>query len=556
MFVMKYIQHSLLILFMLSNSFYLSAQSSLTKSVDSLLQPQFKPDEPGGVILIAKKGEVIYKKAFGMGNLELNVPVNDSMIFYIASNTKQFTAVAVLQLVEKGKLQLEDTLGKFISCPSPVGSITVRQLLSHTGGIVGNNDKPDFRLVNKTGMTPLDYVQYIVHQPVNFPAGTKWDYSNNSYQILGYMIEKLSGLSYSDYITKNIFNVAGMRNSYIQKESSVIKNRASGYIYSTTGFQNTFTHNSDALYAAGCMQSTAEDLLKWNQALKSGLLLKQQTLQLAYTPQPLKNGTPTTYGFGWHIWDLRGSATYRHGGALPGFTSETLYLPQEDVYIVMLLNEETPKVPLVALSRIIGGLAINKPYYFTEAPIDQKELKKFIGLYENGFGELVNIFMQDEQLHFQRPNGRRYKLHYSGNNEFFFEMDFLRVEFTSDAAGGIKSLKFSKVGIGLTEWMKTNRPLLKLPAERVSDSLLKQYVGIYVSSERDTLRVIPDGPFLHFQRGNGTKQSLAAENSAVFFSLNEDVRVEFGKDPATGALTLLLIKDNKRKKYIKSEPAR
>lgn len=252
-----------------------------------------------------------------------------------------------------------------------------------------------------------------------------------------------------------------------------------------------------------------------------------------------------------HLQELHGSPALRHGGLVEGFTSETLYLPNEDVYIVMLLNEETSKIPIVALVRMIAGLAIDKPYNFNDVAIDKNTLKNFVGLYENKMGELVNIAQQNAQLTFQRPNGSIYNLHYAGNNEFFFDKDYLRVEFTSDAADKIKSLKFSMVDIGMTEWFKTQKPLLKLSRERVSDSLLKQYTGKYFFSNNDTLTISRDGVTMYFQMANQPKQILAAENNTLFFSLKEDLRIEFIKDPVSNALGLLLAQNNKSKKYLK-----
>lgn len=530
-------------------SFACAQTASLPAQFDQLLNPYFNSHEPGGVVLVAKGGQVIYQKAFGLADMELNVPVNDSMIFYIGSNTKQFTAVAILQLLEQGKIQLQDTIGKFIPCPWPASGVTIQQVLSHTSGLGSNYDPAFATIGDKPGNKTRKIAEYILRLPMIFSAGTKWEYNNAGFYVLGYLIEKLSGESYADYVTAHLFKPAGMYNTYMEKEMLIVKNRPNGYTNFKVGMRNIQRNNMGATaYAAGGIQSTVADMLKWNRALLAGTIIQPATLTLAFTPQRLLNGQPVTYGFGWHLETLHGSPTIRHGGLVPGYTSETLYLPKEDVYVVILLNEETAYVPITALSRIIGAMAIGKPYIFNETAIDKQALKKFTGLYENKFNELVNISEQNGRLIFQRPNGGPNILYYAGNNEFFFEKDYFRVQFMTDSVGKIKSLQTSKVDIGMTEWFKTPRPLLKLAPGRVADSLLQQYAGKYSLPNEDTLTITRDGLYMYYQNGGEKKQLLAAGSDSMFFSLTDDVRITFVKE--TGAL--VLARGNRSKQYYKA----
>ncbi|MBN8789615.1 MAG: serine hydrolase [Terrimonas sp.] len=517
------------------------AQISLQEGFDKLLMTQFKANEPGGVVMVAQNGVVIYKKAFGMANLELNVPTNDSMIFNIGSNTKQFTSVAILQLVEKGKLNLQDSLGRFIPfAPPAVNSITVQQLLSQTSGIDEKNEKNIKAFIS--GDKPENLVR------IDIAPGIKWEYNNTNYSILGYIIEKITGSTYTDYVVENIFKPAGMENSYIDNEVSIIKNRASGY----RNFKNRFLNSriSGKIGAAGGIQSTVNDLLKWNTALKSGILLKRETLQQAIHPQKLLDGTITGYGFGWYLEELHGSPTWRHGGMVPGYTAETLYLPKEDVYIVILTNTEFSLIPITALSRILAGMAIGKPYIFENMPIDKAHLKKYVGLYENDLGEQLNIAERNGGLIFQRPNGAQYKLGYAGGNEFFLGVNFMRINFIPHANGKISSLKFSKVDIGATEWFKTQKPLLNLSSERIADSLLKHYEGKYFLPGSDTVIINRDGPNLYLKMEN-QELLLAAADNTHFFALKNNLQIQFSKGSIINVPGLILIKDKKKIKYFK-----
>lgn len=317
----------------------IKAQTIKTGEIDTFLLTQFNPTQPGGVVMISKNGKVIYKKAFGMADLELNVPVNDSMVFYIGSNTKQFTAVAILQLVEKKMLQLQDTLGKYLpAAPFPISNITLAELLSHTSGITEKNEGAVKQLL--AGQKPADS---LVNDIV---PGVKWEYNNIAYTTLGYIIEKVSGMPYAEYIRSHILKPAGMTHSYVDENDNIIRNRADGYSYRKR--KNFNLRPTDIMGAPGGIMSTVDDMLTWTEVLKTNLLLKQETLQLAFTPQKLRNGNLTGYGLGWYLEELKGSPTRRHGGRTFGYTSETLYMPQESVYV------------------ILAGIAINKPFVFND----------------------------------------------------------------------------------------------------------------------------------------------------------------------------------------------
>ena len=340
-----------------------------------------------------------------------------------------------------------------------------------------------------------------------------------------------------------------MVHSCIDEDLSIIKNRATGYRHFKGRILNS--RPSGKIGPSGGMLSSVDDMFKWMQALKNGLLLKPETLARAYVPQKLLNGKATTYGFGWHLEQLHGSSTRRHGGMVPGYTSETLYLPEEDVYVVILTNAEFSPIPLTALSRIIAGLAIGKPYIFQETAIDKNELKNYIGLYENEYGELLNITQQNTNLIFQRPNGNPYNLGYAGNNEFFFYKDFLRVHFVTGGSGKITSLQFSKVDVGMTEWFRLEKPPLKLAAKRIEDSILRIYPGTYFIPGNDTITISRDGLNLYYRMGNQPALLLAAEDSKHFNALKSDIRITFISDPVTNASALSITSNKKNKRYSK-----
>jgi hypothetical protein len=234
---------------------------------------------------------------------------------------------------------------------------------------------------------------------------------------------------------------------------------------------------------------------------------------------------------------------------VPGFTAETLYLPNEDVYIVILTNTEFSAIPITALSRILGGLAIGKPYIFKDLPIAGSALKKYVGRYENNMGEQLNITERNGSLVFQRPNGAQYKLGYAGGDEFFLDVNLMRINFVAGSDRKIYSLKFSKVDVGATEWFKTGKALLPLAPGRIADSLLQQYEGNYLFPGEDTITIIRDGPNLYLKKGR-EEFLLAATDHHRFFAVKNDLKVEFTNGSANVA-GLKVTQDEKDQKYIK-----
>jgi hypothetical protein len=379
--------------------------------------------------------------------------------------------------------------------------------------------------------------------------GSKWEYVNTNFAALGYIIEKVSGKSYGDYIKENIFKPAGMTHSYVDEPTLVIKNRAHGYGRE----RNVNIRVADLLNgkAAGGIQSTAEDMLKWTEALQANKLLKPETLQLAYTPQKLNNGQLTDYGLGWYIQELHGSLTHRHGGRTFNQTSETLYLPQEAVYVIILTNTSDANIPIRAMSRVVAGIAIDKPYVFDDQPVDKNELKAYTGLYENDFGEPLNISAENGRLLFQRPNGSKLKLGFAGNNEFFLDRDFFRVNFNKDAAGKVTSLTFSKLEMMPIVWYKTQQPpLTTLAPERIPGNILKDWSGKYFLPGADTITITQRGVNL-FYKTNGKELLLAAQDSTHFFALKDAISITFTKE--SPALTITEKRKNKQYSKVSSQ---
>lgn len=314
----------------------------MVKSLDSLLMTAIGPNEPGDVVLVAKKGEIIYEKAFGSANLELSVPLKPDMEFRIGSITKQFTAIGILQLMEQEKISLQDSVQKYVpEFPAKEHTITIENLLTHTSGIIDYSsiDDPD-PFAERRDFTLPGLIKYFKKEPLQFEPGTKYSYSNSNYTLLAYIIEKVSGKSYHDYMKDNVLERAGLTHTLYADESTVVPGRVAGYRRYKGSFANCDYQSISLGYGAGDLISTAKDLYSWNQALLDGKLVKEQTLEKAFTPFQFSNGQHSMYGYGWFIdsVSIHGIKWIHHEGQVSGFMTEESYFPATGTYVAILTN--------------------------------------------------------------------------------------------------------------------------------------------------------------------------------------------------------------------------
>lgn len=333
-----YLKYLLLVITVLSlNSQSIVSAQNLTK-IDSLLQEKYPDNAPGATFLISKNGSVIYKKAFGLANLELNVPMKTNNVFKIGSLTKQFTAISILMLIEKGKLNLDDEITKFIpDYPTNGNKITIHHLLTHTSGIKNYTKIKGLKAIAQKDLTPLELINFSKNESIDFVPGEKYKYNNSGYVILGYIIEKVTGQSYADFVEERIFKKLEMTSSQYASQREVIQNRVSGY-QKKDSYINRMDFSLTLAYSAGGLMSTVDDLFKWQEAIKNNLLVSKETTEKAFTNYTLNNGEHTNYGYGWHIKTINNNQTFEHGGATWGFKSMGVYFPDLDIYVIGLSN--------------------------------------------------------------------------------------------------------------------------------------------------------------------------------------------------------------------------
>lgn len=358
MIITNFKQNIRLILFLSFGAILICQSQTVEDKIDTLLQQEYPLDGTGATALVVKNNNPIYSKAFGMANLELEVPMQIDMIFEIASITKQFTAVAILMLMEEDKLNLKDDITKFIpDYPTQGHNITIHHLLTHTSGIKSYTEMDTLTQIWRNDYTPKQLINVFKNKPMDFDPGTQYHYNDSGYIILGHIIEKITGLTYKQFIEKRIFSRLEMTNSYYADHSKIIKNRASGY-QKNSGFKNAPYLNESLPYAAGSLLSTVKDIYKWNRAIKNNSLISEENKQLAFTNYKLNNGKEINYGYGWEINTIMNKKSIAHSGGILGFVTNVIYIPKEDLYVAVFSNCEC-KNP-VGISEKITELVLNE----------------------------------------------------------------------------------------------------------------------------------------------------------------------------------------------------
>jgi CubicO group peptidase (beta-lactamase class C family) len=314
----------------------LSATDYYSK-VDEYMNGQFKANRFSGSVLIVQNGKVLISKGYGMADMELNVQNTPETKFRLASITQQFTAMAILELEENGRLSTQDSVCKHIlECPDDWQGIKIVDLLTHTSGIPNFTDLPDHEKTSVLPTTVPELLARFKDKSLEFKPGEKFKYSNSGYQVLGAVIENVSGEPYAKYLAEHIFEPLGMVDTGYDSATRMIPHRASGYRWNgdTNLLMNASYLDMSVPYSAGGLYSTVEDLYRWDRALYSEKLISKTSINQMFTPY--RNG----YGFGWKILKEFQRRALMSSGRINGFSASIRRYPDDDACVIVLGNLE------------------------------------------------------------------------------------------------------------------------------------------------------------------------------------------------------------------------
>lgn len=338
-----------------------------------------KVEKFNGSVLVAKDGEILLAKGYGLANAEHEVPNTPETKFRLGSITKMFTATAILILQDRGKLKVEDAVGTHLSdSPKAWEKVTIHHLLTHTSGIPSYTDDPSYGKSMTKPETVDSMIARFKEKPLEFEPGSKFHYDNSGYFLLGAIIEKVSGKSYEDFLREAIFEPLGMEDTGYDRHATVLPMRASGYDRRDEVLVNAPYLDMNQPYAAGSLYSTVRDLLKWDRALKAGKPVSKEAMTAMFTP------FKGDYAYGWSIGDDKGHKRVGHGGGINGFMTDFNRFPEDGVCVAVLCNVIPSNPGKVAshLAAIVRGETVSLPKARVVAKIDPKIYDEYVGKYQ------------------------------------------------------------------------------------------------------------------------------------------------------------------------------
>ena len=398
-----------------------------------------------GAALVARGDQVLFNKGFGSANLEWDLPNTPATKFRLGSLTKQFTAVSILLLEERGKLKLTDTVAQHLpDAPEAWKGITMFHLLTHTSGIPNFTSFPEINTF-KLSATPTEkVVAFFRNKPLDFPPGDRYSYSNSGFVLLGYLLEQISGQSYESFVREHLFAPLGMNDSGYDSRS-ILRNRASGYARGPDGLVNAPFIDMSIPHAAGALYSTTADLLRWTQGLYGGRLLSPDSLQKFTTPN--KNDYALGLGIG---SDVKGRKFYGHSGGIEGFNTRLMYYPETRVTVAVLANVNGPDADSIA--RDLGALAHGDDILLgsehADVPVSAERLAKLAGVYELSPTARLRLTVVDGRLLAQLGPAPRLPepLNAESDTRFFSGSSGVTIVVEQDANGAVTGLVINRSG--------------------------------------------------------------------------------------------------------------
>jgi len=456
------------------------AQSDFRLQADAMLAEAYPSDGPGATAIVTRHGQRIFAGARGLADVAEHKPLQPNNIIRMGSLTKQLTAAVLLQLVDEGRVSLDDPLSKYRpDFPAPGGSATIRQLLDHTSGIQSYTAIPGFMTEANTARpyTTDTLIAVFRDMPSVSKPGTQWAYNNSGYVLAGAIIEAVTGKPWYQAIEERLTRPLGLTSIQYGDDMPTTA-WASGYTSKDGAVRPAQKIDMSAPQAAGGLVGAVGDFARWTYALHHGRVLRPATYAQMVAPTKLPDGTTKNYGFGLEIGAIQGARTFEHSGGIFGATTEAIYLPDQDVFVGVFANSDKPATDPNILARRLAALAIGRPYPgFTETRIDLAGLRDAFGLYRADQGGEHKFFARDGRLFLQDADAPAREIFAAGDDRFFF-------------------------GTGDLEWFRLTResglpPVIQYHADGGEKMMRATWVGPFTSSADEQAVRDADAAFWH-----------------------------------------------------------
>ncbi len=405
-----------------------------------IVAPFVAADLFAGCVLVAQNGAPL-RQGFGLADREWNVAHRPGGKFRLGSLTKQFTATAILQLMERGRLALDDKVAQdFAEAPAAWAEVTVLHLLTHTSGISSYTSLPHFFAQEaRRDRSPREIIALTENMPLDFPPGSTFKYNNGGYVVLGHIIELLTGQSYEDYVRGNIFDPLGLKDTGYEHVAAILPERVRGYRFKDGEIENAGFLAMSVPHAAGAIFSTVDDLLAWQRALTGAKIFSSASAALMF--QDHGRG----YGFGWGIQAQFGRRQFVHAGGINGFSVVVSFYPDDDLFIAVLANIQAAPVQKIArdLAALYFGIVEDRPTMVLDAAL----LADYVGTYRLASGRTLRITQEGARLFAETGDHGRQELRATDDQTFAGRLIDWHLRFAADGVEQAQSLIFVREGV-------------------------------------------------------------------------------------------------------------
>jgi CubicO group peptidase (beta-lactamase class C family) len=519
-----------------------AASPAAVARMDQIVESYVKSGQFMGTVLVARGNDILINKGYGYADLEWKISNVPEAKFRPGSITKQFTAAAILLLQERGKLDVHDAVKKYIpNAPAAWDKITIFNLLTHTSGIPNFTSFPNYRSIEPFSQSPDDLIALFRDKPLDFQPGEKWSYSNSGYIVLGYLIGKISGENYAEFVQKNIFDPLGMRDSGYGSNATIIPDFASGYTPGPKGLVNAGYVNMSVPFSAGALYSTTGDLFRWEQGLFGGKLLSAESLKEMTTP------FKSDYAFGLMVRSVQGRKMIDHGGGIEGFNTELAYYPDDRLTVVVLgnVNGGAPGEIGRDLGTVAEGGRVVLASERKEVHVDPQVLEGYVGNYQLTPNFSIAITRDGDHLYEQATSQPKFEIYPEREKEFFLKVADAQIEFVTNSQGKATALILHQNGIDQRGPRVVGAPAPPKEAAvvHVDPKILNGYVGTYQLVPGFDITITRDGDHLYEQATNQPKLEIFPSSEKEFFLKVVDAQITFVTD-AQGRVTELVLHQN------------
>ncbi len=517
-----------------------------TEQADAFLDTHFNEATPGVTVIVTRGGQTLYHRGAGMADLDAGISADADTVYRLGSITKQVSSAILLQMVEDGQVSLDDTVADYLpDYPEPGASATVRQLLNHTSGIQSYTSIPGWMTEANTSRaysTP-ELIAEFADFPPQFQPGESWNYNNSGYVLVGAVIEAVAEQPWHIELDRRISDPLELDTLRTGQIAGQFSEMAAGYTLNQAGeIAPSQRIHMSVPHAAGELISNASDLAEWADALHGGQIVSDDLYAQMIAPTVLPDGTEIPYGYGLVPGDVRGRSMIGHGGGIFGFSTDSLYLPEDDIFVAVLANSDAPAVSPSLLARRLASFAIGDPYpIFTEVDVDPASFEPLFGVYAiAGTDDTRQFFARNDQLYTQRSGGAPSQVFAAGDNRFFYGTSSLSWFQIVPADDGAHVMNMHQQGAHDAEPAIWSGPVPEGPEIiELPEEILSRYVGDY-SLGAATLTVRFSGPTaLEAQLTGQSAFELTAVSETEFLVQAVGARLVFDAGETAPALTLL-----------------